>query len=226
MQGFGFPYLIDPRLENSSRSMVLLISYTAIFAMVMVYASMNLLYKRERDHAFEKMKFQALHDPLTSLANRSHFDRYLSALFGEDNRRKPGELTAFFYIDLDGFKEINDCFGHDAGDHLLVTIGQRLKEAIRDNDLTARLGGDEFVIIACDLNQQSDVDIIAENLLAKINQPCSYQGKKLEITASIGASVYPTQSTDIDSLKKMADSAMYKAKKNGAGWQLAEPLEA
>ena len=128
------------------------------------------------------------------------------------------------FVDLDGFKQVNDQFGHDAGDHLLVTFAQRLRECLRKSDAVARtsgsdtavrLGGDEFVVLIDDFATRSDLEAVAQKILAVAAQPFQLAGPEGHISASIGISVYPTDGTDIDSLTKNADSAMYCAKQAG-----------
>src|SRR5208283_2478452 len=131
---------------------------------------------------------------------------------------------AIMFIDLDGFKQINDCFGHDAGDHLLVTFTLRLRESLRKSDLVgrhvgsdtaARLGGDEFVVLIDEFVDPLELQAVAERILDAAAQPFPLAGPEGRVSASIGISVYPIDGTDIESLTKCADSAMYRAKRAG-----------
>jgi diguanylate cyclase (GGDEF)-like protein len=131
---------------------------------------------------------------------------------------------AILFIDLDGFKQINDRFGHDAGDHLLVEFTNRLRESLRrsdalgrhtESDTAARLGGDEFVVLIDEFADPVELEAVAQRVLAAAEEPFSLAGPEGKISASIGISIYPTDGTDIESLTKGADSAMYRAKQAG-----------
>jgi diguanylate cyclase (GGDEF)-like protein len=123
--------------------------------------------------------------------------------------------VGLLYLDLDRFKEINDTLGHEAGDQLLRTVADRLKNAIRDSDAVARIGGDEFNIFLGGLEQREDIDGIARKILGSQREKCVVAGRELLITISIGISVYPDDSEDIDALFRYADSALYHAKDAG-----------
>jgi len=167
----------------------------------------------ERKRLEEKIRHMANHDPLTGLPNRRLFCELLRFELAEArrNRRKVGLL----YLDLDRFKEINDTLGHEAGDQLLRTVADRLKNAIRDSDAVARIGGDEFNIFLGGLEQREDIEGIARKILSSLREKCVVAGRELLITISIGISVYPDDSEDIDALFRYADSALYHAKDTG-----------
>ena len=131
---------------------------------------------------------------------------------------------AILFIDFDGFKQFNDRFGHDAGDHLLVTFTLCLRESLRRSDAVgrhtgsdtgARLGGDEFVVLIDEFADLAELEAVAKRVLAAAEEPFSLAGPEGEISASIGISIYPTDGTDIESLTNSADSAMYRAKQAG-----------
>ena len=119
------------------------------------------------------------------------------------------------FIDLDRFKVINDSLGHDAGDMLLVEIANRLRQTLRSSDVVARLGGDEFVVILEETAERHDVERIARNLLSVLSQPLQLSGHECHTTASIGIAMYPSDGTDVQTLTKNADMAMYLAKEDG-----------
>jgi diguanylate cyclase (GGDEF)-like protein len=160
-----------------------------------------------------ELQFQATHDSLTGLPNRVLLlDRLQQAV---ENGKRNNKSFAVLFLDLDRFKLINDSLGHSAGDELLAAATKRLRSVIRSFDTLARLGGDEFVIIANDLFQQSNVNIMAEAVLNAIKQPYNIRGHDLTITTSIGISIYPQDGQTPDVLLQNADSAMYYAKKCG-----------
>lgn len=175
----------------------------------------------ERKAAEEQISHLAHFDGLTGLANRNLFDQLLDHALAKAQRT--GMPLALLFIDLDGFKQVNDRLGHIAGDRLLATFAQRLRECLRKSDIgarmnalgtPARLGGDEFVVLIDDFTERSQLEVIAQRILTNTGIPFSLGEEVCCITASIGISVYPEDGIDIDSLTKNADSAMYCVKKN------------
>jgi len=130
-----------------------------------------------------------------------------------------GESIALLLIDLDHFKPINDGHGHDAGDLLLRTLGQRLRGLVRSSDMAARLGGDEFAILLTGPNVEQDAGQVAERLLHELSLPVRYRGTSLAVTVSVGAAFFPQQADEFPRLYKAADEALYRAKQQGrASW--------
>jgi diguanylate cyclase (GGDEF)-like protein/PAS domain S-box-containing protein len=167
----------------------------------------------DRKRAEEQIEFHAFHDVLTQLPNRKLFmDRLSQAL---TRSRRYGRLLAVMFVDLDHFKTINDTMGHTAGDELLLEMAQRLRECIRDEDTVARLGGDEFTIILADLRYPEDAANVAQKILESVERPMSIGGAPIEISASIGIALFPSDGHDAESLLRNADSAMYRAKEAG-----------
>jgi diguanylate cyclase (GGDEF)-like protein len=119
------------------------------------------------------------------------------------------------FLDLDGFKEINDDYGHDAGDTLLIELAGRLRDNLRSSDLIARLGGDEFLVVLEEVHEPAPVEIVANKLLAETVRPYSLPGAQVSVTASIGISIFPDDAADASALMKHADMAMYAAKQAG-----------
>jgi len=122
---------------------------------------------------------------------------------------------AVMYLDLDGFKQINDTFGHDGGDTLLSMVAARLVAAVRQEDTVARLSGDEFVIVLSDLSHVDDVAKLASKVIQAVSQPYSIQGCRVNMTTSVGVSIYPTHGEEVGTLMKSADMALYEAKRTG-----------
>jgi diguanylate cyclase (GGDEF)-like protein len=191
---------------------------TVLIAALLGRLSWQLARTRRREseeryaHA-QRVEYLAYHDALTGLPNRSMFSRELNRHIGEAHRYKRQLAVAF--IDLDRFKQINDTLGHEAGDSLLKTVAQRLRESVRDSDIVARLGGDEFVIMLPQVEQLGDAAVVAEKVLTAIAVPFSLLGHEFRVTASIGIGVYPQHGLDEQTLKKNADIAMYQAKAEG-----------
>ena len=126
------------------------------------------------------------------------------------------------FLDLDGFKGINDSYGHDVGDRVLQTIAQRLKENTRDDDTVSRHGGDEFLYLLMEVRDERDIALIAEKILNAIQVPCNVSARDLTISASIGISIFPKDGTTADTLVKSADKAMYHAKQTKSGYAFAQ----
>ncbi|MGR4975581.1 bifunctional diguanylate cyclase/phosphodiesterase [Pseudomonas sp. LARHCG127] len=164
-------------------------------------------------HAQARLDYQAHHDPLTGLPNRTLFEsRLLAAL---NSQQENGGQGAVLFLDLDRFKHINDSLGHPVGDLLLKGIAVRLREQLRDIDTVARLGGDEFIILLPGLQQPSDAEHIAQKLLNCFTAPFQAGEHEFFISASIGTSLYPQDGCDVATLVKNADAAMYRSKAKG-----------
>jgi diguanylate cyclase len=176
---------------------------------------------QERDSLMELLRRQALYDNLTSLPNRGLFSERLAMDFANRTADRP---LAVLLIDLDDFKAVNDSYGHEAGDELLVAIGQRLRGAIRDGDTAARLGGDEFVIVLPACADPLVPIRVAERILASLAAPFEFAGFSLTAHASIGVAVAGPDDQAADDLVRNADVAMYLAKSRGKGRiELFEP---
>jgi diguanylate cyclase (GGDEF)-like protein len=162
--------------------------------------------------AQEAMRDMAYHDPLTGLANRALLDQRLTRAVSAGPEPQP--FITLFFIDLDDFKEINDELGHAAGDRVLVTVAQRLRDCVRDTDLVARLGGDEFGVLLD--TPISDIDRFGQRLLHAVSQPLAIDHRTVTLTACIGAThARPGSSLTTDMVLSHADQAMYAGKRHG-----------
>jgi diguanylate cyclase (GGDEF)-like protein len=173
---------------------------------------------REQERVQAQLVHAARHDPLTGLANRAVLTDTLA-------RRLPGAdaPVTVLYLDLDGFKEVNDQYGHDAGDAVLLASARRLSAAVRETDLVARLGGDEFVLL-CPGVPADEAAQLAERILHDLAQPVSFRGHLLTVGASIGIAAHHEAGDGPDAVLRSADAAMYAAKRRGRGrWVIAEP---
>ena len=153
------------------------------------------------------------YDILTNLPNRSLLADRLSQAMFQCNYHS--QSLAVLFLDLDGFKNINDAYGHNVGDELLVVLSRRMQEAFRDGDTLARIGGDEFVAVLTSLDKLEDCEPILERILLAVSAPVVLGGAVLKVTASIGVTLYPQDSADADQLVRHADQAMYVAKESG-----------
>lgn len=152
----------------------------------------------------------ALHDALTGLPNRVSFEQSLD--HGLIQAKRHGWGLAVLFIDIDKFKSVNDTYGHDQGDQVLLMVANRLKSFVRDEDIVSRWGGDEFVCLLLEIKQEADVTQLAEKMINHIAETYEIKGSVLSIIASIGIAIYPADGDTPDILFKNADIAMYKAK--------------
>ena len=182
----------------------------------------SIRYAKERKQLLEQVTALAKFDPLTGLANRSRFSEFIENALLRAQRRN--EVLAVLYIDLDHFKNINDTLGHGAGDALLISVGKRLKQAVRVVDLVARLGGDEFAIIAENIQIARNAALIAEKIIALLSTPHQCDHHEIRIGPSIGIALSSDCDNSTDILLRSADTAMYHAKEQGRNnYQFFQP---
>ncbi len=175
---------------------------------VAIFSDIRVLKESE-----EKMTHLAHHDTLTELPNRMRFNANLEQAIEGAKRHR--DKVALLFIDLDNFKIINDRFGHHTGDELLIRIAQRLKSCVRAEDTVARLGGDEFTVILVEVVRTEDAGFIADKIIKAIHKPLKILGETIEISASVGISVFPDDAADYEGILKAADISMYHAKEKG-----------
>ena len=161
----------------------------------------------------ENMELMAHYDTLTKLPNRALLtDRFNQAIA---HTKRSGVLLAVCFLDIDDFKPVNDDFGHGIGDKLLIEIAHRLKSAVRDEDTVSRLGGDEFVLLLVDIESIEKCSDLLERIMQSIQHTYALDGQSINISASLGISLYPLDDMELDVLVRHADQAMYKAKQEG-----------
>ena len=158
----------------------------------------------------EESRKVALHDVLTGLPNRVLFKESLD--YGLIQAKRHGWKLAVLFMDIDNFKNINDSYGHDMGDKVLLMVADRLKSATRGEDTVSRWGGDEFVCLLLEIKQEADVTHLAEMIVKRISEAFKIKGVVFSIRVSIGIAMYPADGETADILFKNADTAMYKAK--------------
>ncbi|CAG0996931.1 putative signaling protein [Rhodocyclaceae bacterium] len=163
-----------------------------------------------RKAAEEQMRFLAQHDALTGLSNRGLLrDRLLRAI---PHAHRNGRKLAVIFLDLNDFKIINDTLGHEAGDYTLKAVAQRLTGCVRAEDTVSRLGGDEFIVLLEELGSAADAIPVVDKIVEAIGQPIDFGGRQLQVSTSVGISIYPDHGTEPDELVRNADAAMYQAK--------------
>tara|TARA_R110002020_G_scaffold114198_1_gene262625 strand:+ start:2240 stop:3595 length:1356 start_codon:yes stop_codon:yes gene_type:complete len=198
-QGERFEYLLAPVLDehlNTEATVCMLRDIT------------------EQALAEEKIWHNAHHDLLTGLPNRRLFlDRLDQEI---KHAKRHGKPISLLFMDLDGFKQVNDSLGHEAGDRLLSEVAERLNGCVRESDTVARLGGDEFTVILTGAEQRKDVERVAQNIVEALAMPFPIEPRPVHISVSIGISCYPQAASTPDALLEAADQAMYRAKKAGS----------
>jgi diguanylate cyclase (GGDEF)-like protein/PAS domain S-box-containing protein len=187
----------------------------------MLYETTAIDISQLRHHQIELQKakdaavYESQNDSLTGLPNRRMVSEKLDAMLEEASIE--GSMLALLYIDLDGFKTINDSLGHAIGDGLLVAVAARLRSRVRHKDIVARMGGDEFVVILQGIEAKEESALVAGNLLSALSNSFSVEGHEVSVGASVGITIYPDSAACSEELIKEADSAMYVAKREGKG---------
>lgn len=166
-----------------------------------------------RKEAEEKLSHMATHDSLTDLPNRNLLKIRLESEMAHARRNK--EKIVLMLLDLDGFKEVNDTYGHLAGDALLKTVADSFRKIVRESDTVARIGGDEFLFMLPGLHSEQYTDVTVQKIFAVFAKPLAIDGHQLSVHASIGTVLFPDDANDIESLIRYADVAMYAAKQQG-----------
>jgi len=166
--------------------------------------------RRAAEHRVEHL---ATHDPLTNLPNRRGLYEELNELIYRSKRYRYS--SAVIYVDLDGFKNVNDHFAHEAGDRLLTQVAANFKQIVRQTDSVARIGGDEFIVLITDINSETTLITKIESLLSEACRPIEFKGHKISVSASIGIALYPDHGDNAETLLHHADQAMYQAKNHG-----------
>ncbi len=217
--GMGWLRLIGQRagLYDSELGMSIFVMSNVLIFALLIWWNARKLHQADllRHQAERKLQHVATHDFLTGLANRGLFmDRLEHRL--QRARRHPMPFAVLF-LDLDGFKQVNDKLGHHIGDELLCQVAADLLHCSRTTDLVARLGGDEFTILAEVLNQEDDAQVLAERVLATLSRSLPYGADELKVRTSIGIARFNSAYTSADEILRDADMAMYAAKKRGKG---------
>ena len=192
-------------LKDNISLFVLISSIVALFVMLVITNE-----KKKQD---KKLHHTATHDALTGLPNRKFALEFLSYMLANQKRRKT--QGAVLFIDLDKFKIINDSYGHDAGDKVLIEISSRLRKMLREEDLVARLGGDEFIVIVNNFRSPSDIDKLCNKLIQTVSLAIEDKERAYEVGISIGIAIFPQDSSNAEELLQFADTAMFRTKDNG-----------
>jgi diguanylate cyclase len=217
-QGQPFALRVDKQLGWSDLDLPLVLATGCasflFLALLLIFLNTHLRQKEQREKLTNHLLHMATHDALTGLPNRNLLADRFSQACSRTHRR---DMTfSIMFLDLNGFKKVNDTFGHQVGDQLLKTLGGLLKECIRDEDTLSRISGDEFVILLEDTSYE-DAQRVAWKIQAKLTRPVLIQGIELNIGISLGIAVYPDDGTEMSELLKKADARMYEAKEQNKG---------
>jgi diguanylate cyclase (GGDEF)-like protein len=186
-------------------------------------AGMLVTYRdiRQEKQEAARLKHRARHDVLTGLPNRAAFLEIVSLTLARLHRR-PDRGFAVIFLDLDGFKKVNDTLGHAAGDNLLLLVADRLTKCLRPQDAVARFGGDEFALLLDESGPRSDVDAVAARIQASIVQPMEIDGATTQVSASMGLVIAEARYATAEEMLQHADAAMYRAKAAGGGRHIVQ----
>jgi diguanylate cyclase (GGDEF)-like protein/PAS domain S-box-containing protein len=193
--------------------------YSGPDKLLLQFVSSQIASAIERKRGRSWLEHLAGHDPLTDLSNRNRFHEQLEGALATALREH--QQFALLYLDLDGFKQVNDRHGHDVGDLLLREAGQRIRQCVRQTDAVGRLGGDEFVALLHGIADTQRAFAIAEKIRSALERPFQLEGRILQISASIGIAFYPEHGTEKKPLLRHADNAMYAAKRKGGNRMVA-----
>jgi len=217
--GFQFTQIILPQNYSMAMAMAYLGLAIAVVSIIIIYAEMNKALRQSLQDINSELAHLSSHDQLTRLPNRRFYDDRINLALRRATRNHG--MTGLLFIDLNGFKTINDTHGHGAGDKLLIAVAQRIQSSLRETDLVARLGGDEFVVVLEDVNSPEEITRLAHKLSHAIEQPLYVRQLILKFSASIGVAIFPIDGRQKHELEEKADRAMYLAKKRGLPVALA-----
>jgi diguanylate cyclase (GGDEF)-like protein len=220
MTGVHFYGALDPGTAGLMRVMVAIIGllFSSGMAFSYEFAARNL--KRERDEEHKVVERLAHTDALTGLANRFRFDEELDSRVRRSTAAASNACFTLCCLDLNGFKPINDRYGHDVGDEVLKVVAERLRRCVRDSDVAGRHGGDEFMLLLDGIRDEAQIKLVAQCVLQALAAPITTRAGALSIQGSLGFASFPDDGYSADTLKHAADKAMYAAKSEGGGWKL------
>lgn len=219
--GIGYVQLLQNEALINAMSLLLQLTLLVVVAgALIVYEIINGQLTRKLNEERNRFEHKASHDDLTGIPNRFEFFRRLKVEI--DQARERQHKVGVVYIDLDGFKPINDLLGHHMGDEALKNVAQRLQRILRLSDTTARLGGDEFALILPGIHVPHDIEFIMPKVLDVIKEPITINGVDMVVRASCGVAIFPNHSEDHNTLCRYADTAMYHAKEKHDAYILFE----
>jgi diguanylate cyclase (GGDEF)-like protein/PAS domain S-box-containing protein len=210
----GRPGSEEQTLQAGDRTLTLLTSYKPVQIFDETLLLSTSLDISERKRFEEELSRQAFHDPMTGLPNRALMQEIVDTALRAHRR---GGMFALAFIDLDNFKQVNDYYSHAIGDALLIAVAHRISENIRAVDTLARISGDEFLLLINPLEHQQDLPPLIDRIIEAMKQPFRIEGFEVLTSASVGASIFPLHGTTYETLRRCADSAMYRSKRDRKG---------
>ncbi|MFK7895175.1 MAG: diguanylate cyclase [Myxococcota bacterium] len=208
----GFTVLHPPEFVREVGPIGTLVTRTATLAGVLAY---SVSFRRRQDRQADELYQQALTDSLTGLANRRQMENLLATAIAQADRFE--RHCAVVFVDVDGLKQINDRWGHEAGDEMIRLVAARIADSTRVSDKAARIGGDEFVVVLSEVPDEAGVESFSENLLQTVCCAAQIGDQTLTPSISLGAALYPDDAETAGGLLRKADAAMYAAKESGGG---------
>ena len=200
-------------IENSNVAIGLMLGLVLLPSYYLILIRRLTTVSNKLTEELYKANYAATHDALSGLSNRAYYFQRLEDKVNEAKRYN--ERFIVIYLDLDGFKNINDTWGHHCGDIILKTVSKRFKSVLRISDVVGRLGGDEFSLLLHSVDNNFDVNKFSQRLIDIISEPITVEGQSLQVTASIGVSLYPDDGDNAEQLINAADESMYVSKKSG-----------
>lgn len=208
---YPMPQIIDEAIYLGFTNGHLLSSFCVVSAIIGAYELNNTNLTKRLNLHNQRYRHMATHDPLTGLGNRTLFEEHLDSVF--EHAKEFQQKFAVVLIDLDKFKPLNDNYGHNIGDKVLITIGERLREGLREQDFISRLGGDEFILVVENIRHEQQIIGLIEKLQKLLEQPLHEIGLEDTVSASMGYAIYPDHSQTSEGLISLADDSMYNSKR-------------
>ncbi len=221
-KGFEFNNIFTNNVSKYFSAGLFLLGFLSIFIIILVYENTFVNLQLQHEDSHEKIRYLASHDQLTGIANRSYFYQALDNSIIKHSSSAGASQLALLYMDLVGFKDINDMYGYHTGDIVLQKIAKNLESGVRGTDLVARHGGDEFVILLKNVKDEQSVTAIANKLSNLVKTPIDIVGTQLQVFPSMGIALFPKHAQDAQTLERYADEAMYQAKARKRDWKIYE----
>lgn len=221
-KGYDFINIFSPGLDKYFSNFIFLLGFIAIFLVILVYENTFLSLQAQHENSNKKMSYLASHDQLTGIANRTHFYQVLDHSIVKHANSAGASQLALLYMDLVGFKEINDVYGHHTGDIVLQKVAKNLEDGVRGTDFVARHGGDEFIILLKNVKDQQAIVGIANKISEIVQSPIDVVGTQVQVFPSMGIALFPKHAQDAQTLEHYADAAMYEAKSRKRDWKIYE----
>lgn len=221
-QAYIFKNTIPESIRLEISGLIYMIGFISISSMILIYENTFIGLQAQQQKSQAQTRYLATHDKLTGIANRTFFYSELEASFEKIQGNKTPKQLALLYMDLVGFKEVNDTHGHHVGDVVLQRIAKNLEAGVRGTDLVARHGGDEFVILLRMVKDSESIEFIANKIAEIVSQKIETSGLSIQVFPSMGIAFYPEHANDLVALEKLADKAMYHAKSEKRDWKIHE----